>query len=72
MLCQVSEQSNEFRHGQWTYDENLFSKISQIIGRFGQRGRINSGVFGVLPFKLSAHILSLCVPSPLGCKELGI
>ena len=28
-------------------------------------GRINCGVFGVFPVDFSAHILSLCVPSPL-------
>ena len=36
----------------------LFSKISQIIGWFGQMGGINCGVF---PVDFSAHILSLCV-----------
>ena len=36
----------------------FFSKISQIIGRFGQMGRLHCGVFGVFPVELSAHILS--------------
>ena len=30
-----------------------------------QMGRMNCGVFGVFPVEISAHILSLCVPSPL-------
>ena len=33
-------------HGQWTCDESFFSKIFQIIGRFGRMGRINCGVLG--------------------------
>ena len=48
MLCQVSEQSNEFEHGQWTYDESFFQKYPKYaVGRFGQKGRINYGAFGV-------------------------
>ena len=45
----------------WTMDMwwELFSKISQIIGPFGQMGRINCGVFKIIPVELSAHILSL-------------
>ena len=35
-----------------------FSKISQIIGQFGQIGQIDCQV---IPVELSAHILSLCV-----------
>ena len=43
----------------------VFSKISQIIGRFGQMGRINYGVFGVLfsVYSISTHFV-LRVPSP--------
>ena len=45
--------------GTWTMDMwwVFFSKMSQIIGTFGQMGRINCGVFGVFPVELSAHIL---------------
>ena len=35
-----------------------FFKNIQIIGRFGQMGRINCGVFGVFPAELSPHNLS--------------
>ena len=50
-------------------------------------GQINCGIFGVFPFEISAHILSLRVPKflrhfkdksiwiwdmNLGCNELGI
>ena len=41
-----------------------FLKISQIIIRFRQMGQKSCGVFGVFPVEISAHILSLCVPSP--------
>ena len=40
-----------------------FFKISQIIKQFGQMGQMICVVFGVFPVELSAHILSLCVPS---------
>ena len=48
-------------HGQWTFDEGFFSKISQITGRFWRMGRINCGVFWVFS---AEQILSLCFPSP--------
>ena len=35
-----------------------------MIGQFGQMGRINCGVFWVLPVELSAHTLLLCVLNP--------
>ena len=52
-----------FFHGQWTCDEVFFSKISQISNRFRQMGQIKFGIFGALSVELSAHSLSLCVPS---------
>ena len=43
----------------WTMDMwwGLFSKISQIIGQFGQIGRINCGIFGLK----SQHTFCHCV-----------
>ena len=40
----------------------FFSKISQVIARYGQMGGCR--VFGVFSVELSAQILSLCVPKP--------
>ena len=49
----------------WEFFCNV-PKISQIIGRFWQKGQTICGVFRVFPVKhLSSHILSLCVPRSL-------
>ena len=47
-------------HRQWTYDERFFSKISQKIGRFGQMGQMNCGVFGVYPVPVKGQLISKC------------
>ena len=62
---QIVKMTNKKIHP-WTMDMwwELFSKIPQIVGLFWQMGLINYGIFGVFPVKLSAHILSFCVPSP--------
>ena len=50
----------------------FFSRISQIIGQFGQMGQIDCGVFGLFLVELSAQNLSLCVPSPLFLQKIMI